>query len=277
MYSSCHISELQLLASCSVWHSGKMNWHFFTSCQALMHSLTPDHWPQYPSIGATRQQSVYLAGSCNLYAYLAARSGIGTRWFLPLLCFLWLPPPILVAVLLQNRLPLLSFPPASPQEELLLPSPTGSTPTSVVSSWLQECLLWLGLCLWFSHSIHLYVLRSRDAHAPSRVLDTGLVVIGQAPTQHQSLSVFGVSKTSFLQSAISAGFRACSCVNSQATRGENCSRQLPKFSHTPSYPGISCLRALSCVSSPTGWLLEVPQRFELGSLDSESEDGLVDY
>lgn len=154
---------------------------------------------------------------------------------------------------------------------------TGSTSICIVSSWLQEWLLWLGLCLSLATAAICMSLHP-ETFLLFSVLDTGLVCIGQASTQNQKSLICLQGKQDILPSVV-CYFNRIPCpftVNSQTVKSENYSRHLPKFTSTHPYLGICCLRALSYVSSPTGWLLGVPQRLELESLDSKSEGGLVD-
>lgn len=129
----------------------------------ISRTFTPNCWPQYPSIGATRQQSVYLAGRCNFWAFLSACSEIETGRFLLLLWFLTLSLPFLVVVLLQNRVPLLSPLSTCLWEQLL-----ASTFTNWLNVHLHCFLLTAGVTFMvrlvsqFSHSSHLHVLTSRD-------------------------------------------------------------------------------------------------------------------
>lgn len=254
MYSSCHISELLLQEKWTdIFQLAKL------SCCLWLQIIGPS----YPDTGVARQQSAYLAGSCHLCAshtLLRNRDWLISVWFM-------------------ISVTSLSCSCGCPAAEQTASSELSSYIISRGSSlsfpnWVNLYFHSSPLSLWFSCSVHLFFLRSRDPIAPSRMWDTGLVGVCQDPTQ--SLYRWGKQDILPERSAFSPGFLGLG-VNSHTVRVEYCSRHLPKFSCIPCYLGICSLTALFCVLSPSDWLLEVPQKFELAWLDSESEDYCVDY
>lgn len=184
MYSSRHISELLLLASCSVWHSIKMKWHF-SSCQAVMLSLTSDQWSQYPSAGAARQQSAYLAGSCHL---CASHTLLRNRDWLISASFM-IP---VISLSCSCGCPAAEQGASSELSSCIISRGSSSSFPNSVNLYFHSS----PLSLWFSCSVHLFFLRSCSpfqggGHRPGRCMP--------APNTVPKVSVCDVSKTSFLQ------------------------------------------------------------------------------